>query len=581
MRARRVVHPHGDHLENEPLLPEKKRRYPWWLLFLCCCVAFLPLVFIGSFIATSPVIIPPTPSPTTTPTPAPTTPSPTSAPTSAPTAAPTSPPAPTPATPPPTPNGACCGPINFDCQEQFPANQCGVIEGSVYVGDNTECLINTCRIACCCANVNAPTGACLEPFLLPRSACESPNSTHYVCGPNIAGIALPLGTTCDANGSACLSPVGHCCFTDLGTGAHACDDMTGQFACETVLSGRWLAGTRCNETTPCGSCCLAGDCLDNVHEESCDTSDPAHTFHTDLSCSGITTFPCVVENPFFCARDNVCPINIGEVMIIDAGCGDFLPGGSCIDNVGTCLGGATCFSSGCVGFGAGPTCYCDCACGVAIPFPFSGVEYRPCVPRDTCTANITCPYPFEGCVPKTCINNVCDVTGKACGNDNDCCACETLPYSCVDNNTCASKICPEDNGTCAFGLCGVDNNCVGGGIPCSSDSDCCRCASNIMAYCEFPPTPLPTATPTTSPTPKPPAPTPVPTQDCLLFTCQVGAETQTQPCSNNGVCNGVNQCESIYGGACASDPCNAMSDPCNCYQCYCEITGPEPRKICL
>ena len=234
-----------------------------------------------------------------------------------------------------TEEGACCYELALNVQacDVMTYSACMLLPNSYYAGDAVPCLDYICidnnppptEGACCLI----ASGAC---FLRSRQECEDvpgfPDSIRF----------LGEGSDC----SECIPPgdVAKCCI-----GRHYCRDM--EYADCVSVEGRFERFASC-ATTDCfiGSCCVDGDCLDDVFEPNCLTLGGTW-IGPDANTNGTTSpycdsQPCieVVPTVGLCCVEQVCYMVTQIECLGLGGYSPNIPGLSC--ESGFCLQGGCC-----------------------------------------------------------------------------------------------------------------------------------------------------------------------------------------------------------------------------------------------
>ncbi|MDG2095774.1 MAG: GC-type dockerin domain-anchored protein [Phycisphaerales bacterium] len=231
-----------------------------------------------------------------------------------------------------TAEGACCYEVALGTQvcDILTYENCQLLPNSYYAGDAVPCLDYICNDplidtgACCLAN-----GFCI------------PNRTREFCDLNSTATYLGEGSEC----SDCVAAtaIGRCCV-----GRYYCMDGMDYLDC-LAIEGTFTQSTSCTDDCFIGSCCVDGNCFDDIDEPACTVLGAGATWlGPNTNTNGSTaaycdTQPCIeiVPDIGLCCVEQVCYMVTQSECEVDLG-GYFpnIAGLSC--ESGFCLQGGCC-----------------------------------------------------------------------------------------------------------------------------------------------------------------------------------------------------------------------------------------------
>ena len=231
-----------------------------------------------------------------------------------------------------TAEGACCYETALGIQvcDVLTYDNCQLLPNSYYAGDAVPCLDYICNdpsniLGACCAS----SGGCI------------PNRTRAFCESLPAATYLGEGSNC----SDCIAEnaIGRCCV-----GRYYCMDGMNYLDCLAV-EGTFTQGTSCAVDCFIGTCCVDGNCFDDIDEADCNVLGAGATWlGPDTNTNGSTAAycdaqPCVEAVPDIglCCVEQVCYMVTQSECQVDLG-GYFpdIAGLSC--ESGFCLQGGCC-----------------------------------------------------------------------------------------------------------------------------------------------------------------------------------------------------------------------------------------------
>ncbi|MFM9105261.1 MAG: hypothetical protein ACKOWF_01015, partial [Chloroflexota bacterium] len=350
---------------------------------------------------------------------------------------------------------------------------------------------------CCCTNADGSANADCDCTGQGTSCCKKTGSNcgnkNQCCDPAVSCVDIDqttqVGGCCPANlphwdGSKCVVCRLGASYNNCGTNSDPCK----QNYCDTSADGnnackvRNLSGTSCNGT----GCCDAGVCKtsDTICNGRCGRIKDScgHIFECDRCPDGYECIETVCTPKVVC-DSTTCP---NGCCTAAGACVPYVDQG--VDQCGT--GGALC-----AGCDDSKVCTTDtCSMGVCVHTPIVGC----CTLDSECNDGNACTT--DACNPTTHTCTHTNLTGVACGTDNNgCCSagiCNDKLKVCSYDGTSiccdSSQVCTHDQtgptcctpqtvADCPTNFCGVISDGCGGTVTCSAcpppDAALCQTAA--------------------------------------------------------------------------------------------------------